>query len=71
MFLRTFLKDNRYGKRGVMEESVSLRVDSSERVVRRRCTEEECDLRRAVKVLNFFESVETRTFPAALSLTGR
>ena len=55
----------------MMEDNVSLSVGASERLVRRWCTDEECDLSRGVNVLNFFDSVAMRTLPEAASLTGR
>ena len=70
-FLRIFLKESRYGSKGVMADRVNLSVDVSDKDVRRCWTEDVCDFRRGVRVLNFFESVATLTFPLVVSLTGK
>ena len=67
----TFLKDRMYGSRFNKESSVMRRVEASDRFSRRCWIETVCDFRSGVNVRNFFESVDTRILPPALSFAGR
>lgn len=51
-----FLKERTYGRRGRREDSVSLRVEVSDRFSRRWWSEAVCDLRRGVRVRYFLVS---------------
>jgi hypothetical protein len=70
-FFKSFLKGSRYGRSGVIAESVSCIVGASDKLMSRCWIDDVWDLRRGERVLNFFVSVATRTFPLAVSLTGR
>lgn len=69
--LSCFRNGKKYGSRFVQEVSSSLRVGGSVRVGRRLRMEEEWDLIKGVRALNFLVSVGRRMRPEADSLMGR